>query len=217
HLSYIAGGLADLTTVGPQPSDDQNAPIGSPPPDAPDPRAEVEAACLQLQKTLKLFLLGLLRQPQLAEDAYQRTFVQAIQAAQAVRLPTLKGWLFRIALNEARGILREQKRLNSPLPNSSEGSVSPELLSTHSGLAGTAEPEPQQLLLREEVRQAVRESLKSLPADQQQVIHRRIYEGKTFAEIAADMNLPLGTVLTWMRRGLLRLREDRKLKQFLDE
>jgi RNA polymerase sigma-70 factor (ECF subfamily) len=209
--------LADLTTVGPQPSDDQNAPIGSPPPDAPDPRAEVEAACLQLQKTLKLFLLGLLRQPQLAEDAYQRTFVQAIQAAQAVRLPTLKGWLFRIALNEARGILREQKRLNSPLPNSSEGSVSPELLSTHSGLAGTAEPEPQQLLLREEVRQAVRESLKSLPADQQQVIHRRIYEGKTFAEIAADMNLPLGTVLTWMRRGLLRLREDRKLKQFLDE
>ncbi|MFN5797179.1 MAG: RNA polymerase sigma factor [Planctomyces sp.] len=209
--------MADLTTVGPQPSDDQNAPIGSPPPDAPDPRAEVEAACLQLQKTLKLFLLGLLRQPQLAEDAYQRTFVQAIQAAQAVRLPTLKGWLFRIALNEARGILREQKRLNSPLPNSSEGSVSPELLSTHSGLAGTAEPEPQQLLLREEVRQAVRESLKSLPADQQQVIHRRIYEGKTFAEIAADMNLPLGTVLTWMRRGLLRLREDRKLKQFLDE
>ncbi len=206
-----------MTTVGPQPSDDQNAPIGSPPPDAPDPRAEVEAACLQLQKTLKLFLLGLLRQPQLAEDAYQRTFVQAIQAAQAVRLPTLKGWLFRIALNEALGILREQKRLNSPLPNSSEGSVSPELLSTHSGLAGTAEPEPQQLLLREEVRQAVRESLKSLPADQQQVIHRRIYEGKTFAEIAADMNLPLGTVLTWMRRGLLRLREDRKLKQFLDE
>ena len=206
-----------MTTVGPQPSDDQNAPIGSPPPDAPDPRAEVEAACLQLQKTLKLFLLGLLRQPQLAEDAYQRTFVQAFQAAQAVRLPTLKGWLFRIALNEARGILREQKRLNSPLPNSSEGSVSPELLSTHSGLAGTAEPEPQQLLLREEVRQAVRESLKSLPADQQQVIHRRIYEGKTFAEIAADMNLPLGTVLTWMRRGLLRLREDRKLKQFLDE
>jgi RNA polymerase sigma factor (sigma-70 family) len=209
--------LADLTTVGPQPSDDQNAPIGSPPPDAPDPRAEVEAACLQLQKTLKLFLLGLLRQPQLAEDAYQRTFVQAIQAAQAVRLPTLKGWLFRIALNEARGILREQKRLNSPLPNSGEGSVSPELLSTHSGLSGTAEPEPQQLLLREEVRQAVRESLKSLPADQQQVIHRRIYEGKTFAEIAADMNLPLGTVLTWMRRGLLKLREDRKLKQFLDE
>ena len=206
-----------MTTVGPQPSDDQNAPIGSPPPDAPDPRAEVEAACLQLQKTLKLFLLGLLRQPQLAEDAYQRTFVQAIQAAQAVRLPTLKGWLFRIALNEARGILREQKRLNSPLPNSSDGSVSPELLSTHSGLSGTAEPEPEQFLLREEVRQAVRESLKSLPPDQQQVIHRRIYEGKTFAEIAADMNLPLGTVLTWMRRGLLRLREDRKLKQFLDE
>jgi len=194
--------LADLTTVGPQPSDDQNAPIGSPPPDAPDPRAEVEAACLQLQKTLKLFLLGLLRQPQLVEDAYQRTFVQAIQAAHAVRLPTLKGWLFRIALNEARGILREQKRLNPPVSTTSEHSVN---------------PEPAQGLLREEVRQAVKASLRNLPADQQQVIHRRIYEGKTFAEIAAEMNLPLGTVLTWMRRGLLRLREDRKLRQLLDE
>jgi len=206
-----------LTTVGPQPADDQNAPAGSPPPDAPNPRAEVEAACLQLQKTLKLFLLGLLRHPQLVEDAYQRTFVQAIQAAHAVRLPTLKGWLFRIALNEARGVLREQKRLNSPAPESSDHSVNTELASSPPGRSGDADREPEQLLIREEVRQAVRESLKNLPADQQQVIHRRIYEGKTFAEIAAEMNLPLGTVLTWMRRGLLRLREDRKLRQLLDE
>lgn len=204
-----------MTTTGPQPADDQNAPTGSMPPDASDPRTEVEAACLQLQKTLKMFLLGLLRQPHLAEDALQRTFVQAIQAAHAVRLPTLKGWLFRIALNEARGLLREQKRLNLPASKSVDHSVSQELFSSPPGRSGSAEPE--QLLLRDEVRQAVRESLKNLPVDQQQVIHRRIYEGKTFAEIAADMNLPLGTVLTWMRRGLLRLREDRKLRQLLDE
>lgn len=206
-----------MTPVDPQPADHQNSSDGSPPPAATNPRAEVENACIQLQKTLKLFLLGLLRNPQLVEDAYQRTFVQAIQAAQAVRLPTLKGWLFRIALNEARGILREQKRLNSPHTNSGDPSANPELLSSHPDRSRSADPEPAQSLLREEVRQAVRESLKELPADQQQVIHRRIYEGKTFAEIAADMNLPLGTVLTWMRRGLLRLREDRRLRQLLDE
>ena len=89
----------------------------------------------------------------------------------------------------------------------------PELLSDPADQPGTAE----HFILREETRQAVRESLKSLPIEQQQVIHRRIYEGKTFAEIAAEMQLPLGTVLTWMRRGLIKLREDRKLRQILDE
>jgi RNA polymerase sigma-70 factor (ECF subfamily) len=202
--------LADLSQVGPHPSDDSDTPQGPNPRDFSDRRAEVEAACLQFQTTLKLFLLGLLHNQHLVEDTYQRTFVQAIQSASSVRLPTLRGWLFRIALNEARAVLRQQKRLNSThYPPSDD----PELLSDPADQSGTAE----HFILREETRQAVRESLKSLPTEQQQVIHRRIYEGKTFAEIAAEMQLPLGTVLTWMRRGLIKLREDRKLRQILDE
>ena len=35
----------------------------------------------------------------------------------------------------------------------------------------------------------------------------RVYEDKTFAEIAAEAGLPLGTVLTRMRRGLEKLRK----------
>ncbi len=63
----------------------------------------------------------------------------------------------------------------------------------------------------------IQQSLIRLPQEQQEVIRRRIYGGQTFAVIAEQMHLPLGTVLTWMRRGLLRLREDSQLRAFVDE
>ena len=59
---------------------------------------------------------------------------------------------------------------------------------------------------------AIRESVSKLSPDQQQVIQMRVSEGLTFAEIATRLDQPLGTVLTWMRRGLERLRQDRTLQ-----
>jgi len=72
-------------------------------------------------------------------------------------------------------------------------------------------------LVGDETVKAVQRSLIRLPQEQQEVIRRRIYDGQTFAEIAEQMQLPLGTVLTWMRRGLLRLREDSQLRAFEDD
>ena len=69
------------------------------------------------------------------------------------------------------------------------------------------------VLVNDDLAMAIRRSLAKLPTDQQEVVRRRMYEGQGFAEIAAEMKLPLGTVLTWMRRALMRLKEDSGLRE----
>jgi RNA polymerase sigma-70 factor, ECF subfamily len=51
----------------------------------------------------------------------------------------------------------------------------------------------------------VRRALMELPSPQQQVVRMRIYEGKTFAVIAQELGIPLGTALGRMRTALQKL------------
>ena len=55
-------------------------------------------------------------------------------------------------------------------------------------------------------RPALRKALGELPAEQGRVVWARMYEDKTFAQIAEEFGLPLGTVLTRMRLALEKLR-----------
>ncbi|MHC4446251.1 MAG: RNA polymerase sigma factor [Planctomycetota bacterium] len=77
--------------------------------------------------------------------------------------------------------------------------------------AGTqARPEPidtrQRLAQAEEARQAA-EAMERLSEDQQRVLKLAIHQGLTHEEIANTTGLPLGTVKTHARRGLIRVRE----------
>jgi RNA polymerase sigma-70 factor (ECF subfamily) len=70
------------------------------------------------------------------------------------------------------------------------------------GAAGSAD-EP---LLRLEAVQAVRDALEQLPPEQRRVVQMRIYEEKTFARIAKELKIPIGTALGRMRAALIKLR-----------
>ena len=50
-------------------------------------------------------------------------------------------------------------------------------------------------------------ALKELPANQKQVLEMGYYQGKSQSEIAQELELPLGTVKTRSRQGLLKLRQ----------
>lgn len=52
----------------------------------------------------------------------------------------------------------------------------------------------------------VSKTLKSLPADQLEVIRKAFFEDKSHAEVAADLDLPLGTVKSRIRLALGKLR-----------
>lgn len=183
-------------------------------PDMNGMRSMVEGACVQWQGDLKGFLLGMLKNRDLAEDVFQKTAIRAMESAETARAATLRGWLFQIALNEARQLLRQKKREIQHHERHAE-QVSSESAERQ---ANAGAQWMQDLgLVGDETVKAVQRSLMRLPQEQREVIRRRIYGGQTFAEIAEKMQLPLGTVLTWMRRGLLRLREDSQLRAFMDD
>ena len=58
---------------------------------------------------------------------------------------------------------------------------------------------------RRELAHRVRQAIAALPQEQRDVVQRRIYEEQTFAIIAAELSVPLGTVLSRMRLGLKKL------------
>jgi RNA polymerase sigma-70 factor (ECF subfamily) len=142
---------------------------------------------------LQRFLLGLLRDHQLAGDVFQTTFAKLAEHGHKTREESRKGWLFRVAYNEAMLVRRRQAideaaRRRTAWDRDSVGE--------------SAEAS----LVRAETIHLVRQAIQQLPAEQQQVVRMRIYEDKTFATIAAELDIPLGTALGRMRTALIKLR-----------
>jgi RNA polymerase sigma-70 factor (ECF subfamily) len=67
-------------------------------------------------------------------------------------------------------------------------------------------PDPGEQAEQRENAGRLRRFLDQLPPQQREVIQQRMYEGKRFREIAADLNCPLNTALARMHEGLKRLR-----------
>lgn len=153
---------------------------------------------------LRAFLLGVLRNHDLAGEALQATLVKAIERGHEARPETRRGWLFRVAMNEALVLKRRAKvqeqsfrhlaQADGRRHESASGSVSRGEL-------------PEGFALRSEAIERVRLALDDLPAEQRYVVQMRIYENKTFAVIANELNVPLGTVLTRMRLATEKLRK----------
>ena len=77
---------------------------------------------------------------------------------------------------------------------------------------GEAEsPPPEVSVLLSESTERVQEAMKSLPADLQRIVTMRMYDDKTFATIAAELNVPLGTVYARLQTAF------KKLKTILQE
>ena len=65
---------------------------------------------------------------------------------------------------------------------------------------------PAELLLRGAEARSVRECVEGLEAGPRQAIALAFFQGLSHAELAAHMKEPLGTIKSWVRRGLDRLK-----------
>ena len=74
-------------------------------------------------------------------------------------------------------------------------------------------PGPLEALERSKDRHAVARCLGELEARQRQAIALAFYDGLSHAELASHMREPLGTVKTWVRRGLLKLKSCLELQE----
>ena len=159
---------------------------------AGDARA-LEALLARYEAPLFQFLVGMLRDHHRAEDALQETFVRALERLEGVDPANLRGWLFTVAYHQA---MLAKRRLKSRPADA---------LAEPAGVPDHAPGPPQRAAARDEARR-LRRLLEQLPPAQREVIRQRVYEGKRFREIAAELDCPLNTALARMHEGLKRLR-----------
>lgn len=160
--------------------------------------AEVESLYAEFASDLLAFLQGVLRDPDLAREALQNTFRRVLEAGHTARVESRKGWLFKVSFHEAMALRRRGSQYERALRKYGEGGAA-EPAATDDGSGPAVE------LVREEDVQRLRAALLHLPEDQREVVERRIHRDQTFAAIAADLGVPLGTVLTRMRLALQKL------------
>jgi RNA polymerase sigma-70 factor (ECF subfamily) len=74
-------------------------------------------------------------------------------------------------------------------------------------------PTPLQSIDLQEQCQQVRQAMGLLDASQREVLECAFYDGLSHSEIAEKLNRPLGTVKTYIRQGLIRMRESLRIRQ----
>jgi RNA polymerase sigma-70 factor (ECF subfamily) len=138
-------------------------------------------------------ILRILRDRSEAEEVLQEVFVLVWTRAETynVALGSPAAWLVRIARN--RGI--DRLRANNVRVRAVESAPLP-----------VAADSPETRAALSEQQRAVACALQSLPQDQRVLIEQAYFLGLTQSELAERFNLPLGTVKTRIRSGMMALR-----------
>ncbi len=137
--------------------------------------------------------LRLTRRPQDAEDLVQDTYLKAFRASKQFQRGTnLKAWLFTILHNTFRNLRRHDGR--NPID------VNSETVEQAADVAGD-ERTPEQLLTRATLDSDLQAALDELPEAFRQAVWLRDVEEFSYADIAAIVDVPIGTVMSRISRG----------------
>ncbi|MGH9783210.1 MAG: sigma-70 family RNA polymerase sigma factor [Terriglobia bacterium] len=147
--------------------------------------------------------LRITRQSATAEEIVQDVFLRLWRNAHAYQPSRgpLEPWLLTLARNRALDVLRAKAEKQRRQEAGVEYFPWP-------APGGPPEQWPEQRMDQRRRAELVRNLIGALPETQRRAIELAYFEGMTQSEIAAAMNEPLGTVKTWIRNGLLRLRQE---------
>jgi len=143
-----------------------------------------------------------------ARDLTQETFLRAFQSISRFRgEANLKTWLYRIAINQARNRWRWWRRRRRDATVSLDGSDRPDEQALTGRLRNEAAVDPEQETLAHEREQQLREALLGLRRSYREAVILRDVEGFSYEEIAATLQINIGTVKSRLSRGRLELRK----------
>jgi RNA polymerase sigma-70 factor, ECF subfamily len=135
-----------------------------------------------------------------AEEVLQEVFIRVWTRAEmydaALGAPT--PWLVRLARNRAIDRLRARRTRDTIDVTSGRETTDRD--------ADAVAATPEGLALDAETRDSVRGALADLPSEQRTLIEAAFFEGYTHSELASRFGLPLGTVKTRIRTGMLAMR-----------
>jgi RNA polymerase sigma-70 factor (ECF subfamily) len=161
-----------------------------------DRRVELLALASQLRPELHRYCARLMGSVIDGEDVVQDTFARAFVALDELReVPPLRAWLFRIAHNRALDLLRSRAiRAAEPIEAAHE-------------VVDHANPDPVEMLMRQEAVKTAVSRFAELPILQRSVVILKDVLDEPLAEIAGLLDLTVDAVKGHLARGRARLRE----------
>lgn len=158
--------------------------------------AQLLAAAGELRPELHRYCARLMGSVIDGEDVVQDTFARAVVALQDLEeMPSLRPWLFRIAHNRALDLLRGRAvRRAEPIEAASE-------------VADEANPDPVEVLMRQEAVKTAVSRFAQLPTIQRSVVILKDVLDEQLSEIAALLDLTVDAVKGHLARGRARLRD----------
>jgi RNA polymerase sigma-70 factor, ECF subfamily len=152
-------------------------------------------------------VLRMVRDRQLAGDLSQETFIKALNAIGSYR-PEYKfsSWIFKIANNAAIDHLR-RRELDTLSLDGAPHAATPEEIEATALQVGDKGETPLEELEARELGSAIERAIAQLRPEYRACILLRHVEGLAYEEIAQSLDLPLGTVKTYIHRARHELRD----------
>lgn len=171
-------------------------------------RRSFEQLVHRYERELYNYLRRYLGDAQMAEDAFQTTFLQVhLKCEQFEPGRKVRPWLYTVATNQAIDAQRRNRRhrmvsLDRRLANS-EGDDVASLVE----LIDSCEQGPLEQLQSAEQEQCVREAIDELPESLKETVLLVYYQGLKYREAAEALSIPVGTVKSRLHAAVYKLNE----------
>ena len=148
----------------------------------------------------------MVRDRELSEDLAQDTFIKVLNHLDRYRPEfKLSSWLFKIANNVAIDHLRRRQLETVSIDGSPHALTAEAVEATSFDVVGQQESALDELEARE-LGTSIESAIAQLRPEYRSCIMLRHVEGRSYEEIAATLDLPLGTVKTYIHRARHELR-----------
>ncbi|MEK6249366.1 MAG: sigma-70 family RNA polymerase sigma factor [Planctomycetales bacterium] len=157
------------------------------------------------EREIYSYLCRYLGDPQMAEDAFQGTFLQVhLKCDQFEDGRRLRPWLYTIATNQAIDLQRKNKR-HRMVSLDGAGRSDDETIGALVELLESDQSAPIDDLETKERQEWVQRSIDELPEHLRSVVLLVYFQGIKYREAAETLSIPVGTVKSRLHSALLKL------------
>ncbi|MEM7129729.1 MAG: sigma-70 family RNA polymerase sigma factor [Chloroflexota bacterium] len=157
-------------------------------------------------QTAHNLVMRIVRDSALTDEIVQETFWQVWRKAADFRgLGAAAAWVYRIARNKSLDALRKLNRMPVVHELVEQQTSGATFLSAARAGVDTAQSPVESQVSQQLERQQLFRALASIPGEQKMCLELAYFEDLSQSQIAARLNIPLGTVKTRIRMGLEKL------------